>query len=310
MILKQKPEDFVVEELIDLDQTPGKYLYVKVKKRNLNTLDIVNMLMRELHIPRRDVSYAGSKDKVAITTQYFSIFNGNVDRLKEINLKDVEITPLHSGSKPISLGSLIGNNFRIKVIENIKEMNFMVNYFGEQRFSENNAEVGKAILMKDFKLACSLVDNRLVNKHLEKVKTDFIGALQKLDKKLLSLYIHAYQSYLWNEVVKTYLIDGIKFEGYMFVKEKGKNINIPLVAFDTIFKNKEVEKIYTALLEKENLKLRDFIIRSFPDAMPISTERKLFVDVKDYKREKEYVEFTLPKGSYATIFLKQLESFL
>ena len=40
IILKENPEDFIVEEVIDLDlNSKGKYLIVKITKTNLNTLD-------------------------------------------------------------------------------------------------------------------------------------------------------------------------------------------------------------------------------------------------------------------------------
>ena len=314
MEIKQRPEDFVVEELIELDKIPGKYLYLKVKKRNLNTLDVVKIFCSKLKIPRKDISYAGAKDKVAVTTQYFSVFRGNPEECKKINNGNLEVTPLHFGSRPISLGALEGNRFRIKVYLPLQNLNFTVNYFGEQRFSENNLVIGKAILQKDFKKACSLIKEFQVKSHLEKSKNDYIGALQKLDKKLLSLFVHAYQSYVWNELVKAYLKekykDAYEFGNLVFVKEKKEALQIPLIAFDTIFMNKDVERIANEILKKEGISLRDFVLRSFPEAMPISLLRDVFIEVKDVKREKGCIEFTLPKGAYATVFLKHLESFL
>ncbi len=314
MLIKRKPEDFIVEEIIELDKNPGEYLYVMVTKKNLNTLDIVRFFCSKLRMPRKDIGYAGSKDKRAITTQYFSLFGKKEEDLRGLDNENVKISVVSSGSKPIHLGGLSKNHFKIKIEESLKLVDFSVNYFGEQRFSKNNSQIGKAIILKEFEKACFLIDHPVVNEHLKKVKTDFIGALKKLDKKLLSLFIHAYQSYLWNEVVKIYLKESFKdafsFEEYVFVKERKSDISIPLVGFDTVFKNELIEKIYEELLKKENIVLRDFVVRSFPECMPISTERQVFIDVEGVKLEGSSLEFTLPKGSYATVFLKQLESFL
>ncbi len=313
MKLKEQPEDFQVEELIHLEEADGRYLYIKVKKRNLNTLDVVQILVKKLHIPRKNIGYAGAKDKRAITTQYFSLFDSDPERVNKLHIKNLELTPLYYGKKPISLGILEGNRFRIKIEEPVREMDFLVNYFGEQRFSRNNKDIGKALIMKDFKTSCALSDHPKIKSHLTEKEHDFIGALQKVEKKLLLLWVHAYQSYLWNEVVKQYLKKYSKewrtFENYVFVKEKD-SLSIPLLGFDTIFTNKNIETLYKKLLADEKVAIRDFILRSFPESMPISTEREVFVEVKNFRREESFVEFTLPKGSYATVFLKQLESFL
>ena len=128
------------------------------------------------------------------------------------------------------------------------------------------------------------------------------------------MFIHAYQSYLWNEVVKSFLKETYKknfeFDNLIFVKEVEENISVPLVAFDTVFKDPVIKRLYEHLLKEEKISLRDFIVRSLPESMPVSTEREVFVKVSDFKKEQNSLEFTLPKGSYATIFLKQLESFL
>lgn len=314
MKIKEHPEDFVVEELIDLVETPGKFLYVRVKKRNLNTLDVVQSLARLLHIPRKNISFAGTKDKFAVTTQYFSLKDVRREDLESVKIENVELSVLHRGDKPIALGSLYGNKFRIKLpLEPAKSYDFMVNYFGEQRFSTNNAEVGKAIIMKDLNLACSLLDNKSVVEHLNRNPNDRVGALKTLDKKLISLLVNSYQSYLWNKVVALYLkkkYETVTHKEYVFVKGRGENIDIPLVAFDTEFSDPLVEELYEKVMEEEEIKLRDFVLRSFPEAMPISTSRPVFVSVKEFKIDGNWIEFTLPKGSYATVLIEQLETFL
>ena len=183
MKYKEHPEDFIVEEIIDLPKESGKYLYVKLTKTNWNTLDVIKKIQNFLHLPRRFIGFCGTKDRKAITTQYISIKNVQKERINKIKIKDVTLEPLHSGNKPLSLGDHKGNYFKIKLDVKPIKLDFVTNYFGEQRFGNNNVEVGINILKKDFKKAVELIK--------EPESTDYIRELKKLDRKLLSLYLNS-----------------------------------------------------------------------------------------------------------------------
>lgn len=311
--IKKKPEDFVVEEIIELKETKGDYLYVQMKKVNWNTIDVANEIVKRLKIPRKYIGFAGNKDRNAVTTQYISIKKGDTEEIKRLSIRDVKLEPLFYGEKAISIGSLIGNKFRIKIDCKVPNVDFVENYFGEQRFSENNAEIGKCIIKKDFKNACELIDDSKVSFHIKENKNDYIGALRKLDKNILTLFVNAYQSYLFNIVLAEYLkqnYKNYKLNGdLVFVEKIEKNIQIPLISFDTEF-DKDIKEIYGKLIEKEGVKFEDFIIKQLPEVMSMNTVRDAFVNVEDFKQEEGYVEFKLPKGSYATTVIKRLETFL
>lgn len=316
IILKQTPKDFIVKEIINLKvEKQGNYAYIKLTKENLNTLDAVKILESQLRMPRKFISFAGLKDKQAVTTQYISIQNIKEEQLKNIKHPQIKIQFIGYSSKPISLGTLEANRFTITLNFKPKKINQIVNYFGEQRFSKNNAEIGKSIIKKDFKKAIELIDNQPLLFHLKDRPNDFIGAIKKLDKKLISLYINSYQSYLWNKVASEYLKSTLKkseykeHESLIFPKTKSiKNIKIPLISFDAEFNNKTIENIYNQLLKQENIALRDFLIRQFPEQLPITTLRDLIVKIKDFKYKNNKLTFQLPKGSYATILIKHIEA--
>ena len=88
MKIKENPEDFIVEEVINLEKNPGEYLYIELKKKNWNTLTLINKLVRVLNIPRKFIGFAGSKDKKAITTQYISIFRAKKQDIEKIKIKE------------------------------------------------------------------------------------------------------------------------------------------------------------------------------------------------------------------------------
>ena len=168
--LKENPEDFIVKEIsIVKPGKQGTYAYVLLKKRSYTTLRALQHLAERLRIPLRDIGFAGNKDKNAVTEQLISIKNVREERIGNVGLKDIELEFLGYSNKPTSLGDLEGNQFRIvarsvdeKEIANLekkagKKPILMPNYFGEQRFSKNNAEIGKALVKKNFKKAAELI---------------------------------------------------------------------------------------------------------------------------------------------------------
>jgi len=92
-----------------------------------------------------------------------------------------------------------------------------------------------------------------------------------------------------------------------------KNIKIPVIGFGTETSNNQLGKIINNILKKEKIFLRDFIIREMPELSSEGTERDLFIEIKDFKiremeKDKAVVSFSLPKGSYATVVIKELFS--
>ena len=120
----------------------------------------------------------------------------------------------------------------------------------------------------------------------------FIDTLRKSDVKF---FIHAFQSKIFNEVLEEY--DG------------SKDVEIPLANFDLNVKD-ETGKLVLKKLKKYEVKPEDFIIRPFPECIGETVYRKGFVEAEDFKiefkKKTANVEFSLPKGSYATVFIESL----
>ena len=300
--IKQNPEDFIVKEISNIEiKDKGDYLYFQLKKKNYNTLTAIEHIANVLHTPINRFGFAGNKDRNAITEQLVSVTGVNKENLEKLNLKDIEIKILGYGDKYISLGDLKGNEFIITVKnlneEEITNLNnkirnkpiLMPNYFGEQRFSHQNIDVGKALIKREFEKAAELLRSDII-------ENDFIGAIRKLNKKILKLYVHAYQSYIFNETVKEYLKNNIK-----------ENEKIPIIGFGTELDNYNEKIIYIIknILMEENLDLRDFITVKIPELSQEGSERDLFVEIKDLETLEKTedtikIKFFLQKGSYAT----------
>ncbi len=152
--LRKAADDFVVDEVVSIpgrshwiwmqENQSGKHQIVKIKAKNWDTHVLVKELSRKLGIGLKSIGFAGTKDKRAVTNQHFSI-RTSVDKLSVLDLENIELAFQHSSIKPIRLGNLVGNKFKIKVANSSNSENkikdifseldgFFPNYFGVQRF--------------------------------------------------------------------------------------------------------------------------------------------------------------------------------
>lgn len=330
--LKQIPDDFIViEESLVKPEKQGTYAYFKLWKREYTTQRAVEHIADFLHMQQRDIGFAGTKDKEAITEQVISVKRGNSKLAENFRNDDLRLMFLGYGNAPIRLGDLRGNKFEL-VIRNLdhapETVDFIINYFDDQRFSTNNAAIGKAILLGKFDEACSLLKEDMVTAFLEREPTNCIGALRTLPFRILQLYIHAYQSLLFNQAVSEYLQCKYNAEELfelpythgqlVFPKKRPENIAVPLVGFGVEYPDKEIETIYHRLLLHDGLSERSFVIRAFPELSGEGGARDLVKDVQDLHIEKLEdddlnsgkkkckVTFFLEKGSYATMVVKRM----
>ena len=189
-------------------------------------------------------------------------------------------------------------------------------------------------MQKNFAKAVSLVDDAKVQEKLRQNPTDSLAALLKLPRKLLLLYVHAYQSYLWNETVTRYLLKCYPHaptetysQGKLALLSDTENkelldLEIPLIGALPLDSSVpvEVSEIVAELLEEEEISRFDFVIKQIPNMTQEGSSRKLAVELSDLQisgkeddelhtgKKKQTVSFTLGKGSYATMGVRFLFS--
>ncbi|MDP4012604.1 MAG: tRNA pseudouridine(13) synthase TruD [Candidatus Nanoarchaeia archaeon] len=299
MKIKQIPEDFVVKERIKLKISEGSYSYFKLTKKDWNTLDAVKKIAEKLNKSLKDIGYAGNKDKNAVTEQVISIYQINKEKIENLKIKDISLEFLGNGKDRINLGDLEGNDFIVIVRDLDEKMDIkdikIKNFFDDQRFgiSGNNFMIGKAMVKGDFKKACELLT-------LEVDGANYVNALRTIERKMLRFYVNAYQSHLFNQALKS--LD----------REK-----LPVPGFLTKFEDEEVKGVYHEILEKEDIKLKDFIIPSMKEIGSEGTVRACYVHLDNLKtlwqkdelnegKNKLRLSFSLNKGEYATMVVKTL----
>lgn len=176
--LKTLPEDFVVEEVPLAFPPPiaeGKYTIAALRVRNWETNRLLGELARRLQIPRETIFFAGTKDKRAVTTQYVSL-RASEERVRSLDLKDVEVLETRRVDRAPKIGELVGNKFVIRVrsmdvplaeaqarvgavLARLETEGGFPNYFGVQRFGVVRPVthlVGQAIVRGDLEEAVRL----------------------------------------------------------------------------------------------------------------------------------------------------------
>ncbi len=187
-VFNPSPRDFTVEEIPLYDFSgEGEHLILKVRKKELTTWEMLDIISGHIGIRRRDIGYAGLKDKHAMTIQSISVPLKYRDKLEAFSHDKIKIVEMTQHNNKIRIGHLKGNRFRIrlkKVLgvqrEKLDSMlkwiksNGIPNYFGDQRFGTdgNNWVDGKKLVE---------------------------GSLKMRDRKTREFLISSYQSRLFNE---------------------------------------------------------------------------------------------------------------
>jgi tRNA pseudouridine13 synthase len=240
----------------------------------------------------------------------------------------------------------------IKISSRIRGVSFFPNYFGQQRFGSqkgNNVKIGIFLLKRkfreavweiltasgdewddfkaarerfvsegDFGNALSYFPSKLRNErevlyYLSKNPEDYIGALKRVDRKNLLMYVHSVQSFIFNEILRRALEERLDFT------KKGQQ-NCILAGYKTKFSSGRLGEIEKEVLDENNIELEDFNIEDISFLRIKGSFRKAIVEVRNLhvdtsdddefsSSKKIYLEFELPSGVYATIFLDSFFDF-
>lgn len=308
---EQNQEDFIVDEIGLEWKGSGNYAVLHVQKIEMTTWDMVAAFASYLNINAEKIGYAGLKDKHATTTQYISVEARFERELRKFKHPQITILSSTRHNQAIRMGDLLGNRFAINLFEvnqiqagqiqksaKKAQMFGMPNYFGYQRFGRNLDSIEQAKKMID-------------------------GEITVEDAKLKNFLISIYQSERFNDwlaerVMMSREKNGGKFlllNGDLYMDAKGK-LFTPKQPQQKDF---EVQKVVpTGLLCGRG------VFRSRDEALEIEEKYDdVFLQDKGARREaivfpkdvtlkyfnnfeKMSIAFTLPKGSYATVFLENI----
>lgn len=267
-----------------------------------------------------------------------------------------------------------------KILNEVEQKGGFPNYFGYQRFGEqraNNHEIGKLLLKGKFEEAAVLflgqhcdgtmlgdearkrfLETRDVNEALKnfpkslkyermllfkfKETKNWKKAFLSLPRQLLRIFIHAYQSYLFNKVLSMRIRTGlplgeslvgdivcrvknglsIRSRNFEVTKNNVNEVNEKikrgeLAVTGSIFGCKgklakgKMGEIEEAVLEKEKIELKVFKLRSLGTYPELGGRRELSLKPQDFsfsRYDKRSVEFKffIPRGCYATSVMREI----
>lgn len=298
-VLRYTADDFVVDEifLYPKKDSCGCFVIAEISAKNWETHRLVKSLAKQLHISQKRISFAGTKDKRAVSTQLMSFENVSEDDILKINLKDVCITKMYRSQKSVKLGDLIGNHFKITIrnisadvtnsdVECIKksleEHYGFANFFGVQRFGVIRPIthiVGKHIVSGDFKSA---------------VLTYIANPVKGEDEEIFALRKQLEQSHDYSQALKQYP-DVLNFEKAMLnhlvchsddfvgaLQTLPKNLLLMFInAYQSYLFNKIVSKRIDKQLPLHEAEVGDIII-----PFRLKSSGKPFIHVTTHNVEK------------------------
>lgn len=254
------------------------------------------------------------------------------------------------------------------------------NYFGPQRFGANRGnthKIGEMIARSDLRGAveafltdCEGEENaeaiaarkqlkeegdygkalqyfpkhlkfeRMVLQHLAEHQYDFANALRKLPRQILLLFVHAFQSHLFNIMLSeriaggnleleegeyfcgekygfpdletkletgSQMSKGLCEESFDLSKDENRKLETgmgwlvgKIIGYETGLNEREKE-----ILERFEIRKEDFRIRPLPEINSKGTFRTLLAPMKDFQYRDGVFAFSLPSGSYATSALRE-----
>jgi tRNA pseudouridine13 synthase len=388
MKLKQRPEDFQVEELTSVQAEGGPFAFYQLKKRGIGTPEAVQLICRCWNLEARRVSFGGLKDRHALTTQYLTIQHGPKRHLQRDHIGLRYLGQLAHAYSP---RDLVGNRFRL-VIRDLQEHQIsevvqiaqtlpsegLANYFDDQRFGSVGADgrfIAQDLLAEDYEAALhrSLASpyafdraeqkrekallrqgwgkwhelksklprgaSRSIVTYLADHPTDFRGAFGRLRDDLKSLYLSAFQSYIWNRTLALWIernclpdqrktlelqlgtvpvpvrLDEARLRSFSELMIPLASARLHLSEIDAIAPY-VTDALAEVGLRLEEMKLRhlrkpffsrgDRPARFVPQHWRQQVSEDELNSRAEHKRFMIALNFELPPGSYATIVVKRL----
>ncbi len=317
--IRGRPEDFRVEEVpAYLPQGSGSHLYLKVEKRGLTTRDLVLALTGE-GLAENAIGVAGLKDKTAVTVQWLSLPRRAEAAAAALEaLPGVRVLERSYHRNKLGIGHLRGNRFEVTVrdlpaggpelalqraravLEALAERG-VPNYFGPQRFGRfgNNAVDGLRVLRGE----------RVPGGH--RLQRFFVSALQSLlfnDLLAERLRRGLFQRVVTGDWARKHDTGGV-FEVEDAARESERAARLEISATLPLYGRRvrrsqgEAGALEAEVLERYGLRWSAFGARR-GDRRP---SRVVLQDVGLEARDEALtVRFLLPKGSYATVVLREL----
>jgi tRNA pseudouridine13 synthase len=317
--LRVRPEDFEVEEVAAYAPSgSGEHLFLWVEKVELDTPTAARLLAGALGLAPSEVSWAGLKDRSAVTRQWLSVAARAEAALQQAQLpRGLRVLSAVRHGNKLRVGHLRGNRFTIRIrgperpgaaapVLALLAARGMPNAYGPQRFGRGDGPVrGRALVLGE---------------RLPRRPTPF-------ERKLL---VSAYQAALFNRTLAARM-EGERFgrvemgdllrkadTGGLFIcrqpavdQPRADRLEVsptgPVFGWKMPRPEGAVDAEEQALLAREGLSLEQF---RTVGGLGEGARRPFAVRVEEASSDVDggdlLLRFTLPAGSYATVLLGEV----
>ncbi|MGX2950787.1 tRNA pseudouridine(13) synthase TruD [Ursidibacter sp. B-7004-1] len=317
--LKAQFADFIVKEELGYDLTgEGEFVAVKIRKTNANTLFVGEKLAEFAGISAKNMSYAGLKDRLAITEQWFCLHLAGKETpdFSQFQLEGIEILEITRHNRKIRVGSLAGNYFEL-LLRDVQENPELIhrlnqiqavgfpNYFTEQRFGRDGHNLTQA--------------QRWAS-----------GEIKVKDRKKRSFYLSAARSEIFNLVVADRIVSGtfkqvvendiVQLAGsnswFVAQADELASVNQRLVQGDVLLTAPLVgeNSLQQTVSEREKriVSEQQLLLNLMAQERTNAARRPMFCVPSEFEWHFESeglrLQFFLPAGSYATALVRELIS--
>jgi tRNA pseudouridine13 synthase len=404
--IKATAGDFEVREISEypMPEASGAFTVLRVRSSDWEQHELAQRIAGVLRLPPHAISWAGTKDRRAVSERLFS-YRG-APPSGPVDIPGAEVLEAYTARDGLSLGHHYGNAFGIRLSEigadlpavvdrlekvraALREAGGFPNLFGPQRFGEVRPVthlVGRALVLGrpeeavDVYLTWVAGDadtlgadaRREYARHRDAARAlrefppafrferrllDHLArghsperAIGALSRDLRTLFVHAYQSLLFNRWVSRRAAGGLSLtrpEAGDWLLRVGRNGTVtstdpvevgldnlaeclefvdrgravlagPLVGFETPAMAGRPGELLEAVLAEEHVRRDDWRIRRAPDLASRGAWRAVSVPTPPIAIAPEpspdgpggtgpsaWLKFSLPKGAYATVLLRE-----
>jgi len=363
--IRTKTEDFEVSEVLSKKamaaiSQEGNYAVYKLKKQAIDTNHSLSNIFKKHHLRLKSL---GLKDASANTEQ-FVFSEKKIKSVDSLSEKKYSIKRIGFVKKPLSKKDMIGNQFKIRIVDasnELKEFNEykkILNFYGYQRFGSKRPVthlIGKAIIQKDYekaihflltyrskydsaensKLRENLSDRSNFSKLLPEIPFQMDlertvvnqliqdknpkNALRALPLYIRRFFVQAYQSFLFNKTLSAAFTDGEELflpqqgdvcydkNGNLgkFLNVSAQRLSIPFVGY-AYYKKTRFNYQISKILEYEEVSPKDFFLKEMQELSNEGGFRNTSIKCEDIKANQNMITFTLSRGSFATIVLREI----
>lgn len=325
-LLRVNQSDFkVFEQLPFLPCGEGEHLFIHIRKTGANTVFVARELAKYFKVKEQLVSYAGLKDRFAVTEQWFGVHLPGKQEydLSDLNIEGVEVLSYKRHNKKLRTGALTGNHFELilRDVSDIKALQThwakvvecgVPNYFGEQRFGIDGGNIDRALALfsgtkvKDKKkrgmylsAARSAIFNEMIN---QRITQNVFSNIQVGDVAMLAGTQSVFRIEALDENIKQRLIEkdidltaAMWGAGDLMTDEQPKMLEQSVAATFNEFS----QGLPRFGLKQERRRIRLVIENAKIEVLPLDE-----ASLQSLPAVK--VSFTLAAGSYATTVLREL----